>query len=177
MARERKGSRELCARAQSFQDRLGQALAALAGKWKCLHDDRADFPFHILAQHGAGAVQSGFHGLRLQFENLRGLLDIHPLDYASDENDAKRIGEFVDRVLDDVLNFTLCHGFFRVLGCGREGKLDDLASRVPGGSDVHSTVERRRRNRPKASLIAIRPSQVARLESPRKSCRCVNART
>ena len=33
--------------------------------------------------------------------------------------------QFVDGVLDDMLNFTLGHGFFRIVG-GGEGKLDDL---------------------------------------------------
>ena len=28
---------------------------------------------------------------------------------------AERLGQFVDRVLDDVLNFTLGHGFFRIV--------------------------------------------------------------
>ena len=48
-------------------------------------------------------------------ENLGGLLDIHALDHAGDEDDAEGFGQFVDRVLDDMLDFTLCHGFFRIV--------------------------------------------------------------
>src|SRR5258707_379205 len=107
-------------------ERLTEAVAALAGKRKRLHDHRADFLFDIVAQHGSGAVQSGFHGFRFQSENFRSLLDVHSLDHAGNEDDAKGFGEIVDGVLDDMLNFTLCHGFFRILGCGREGKLDNL---------------------------------------------------
>jgi hypothetical protein len=43
------------------------------------------------------------------------------------------------------------------------------ASSVPGGSDVHSTLARWRRRRPRASLMAIRPSQVEKLESHENS--------
>src|SRR5437899_2712401 len=158
MARERKGSRELCDEAEPFQNRLGQAFAALASKRKCLQHDRADFLFDIVAQHGAGAVQSGFHGLRFQFENFCSLLDVHSLDHAGDENDAKGLGEFVDGVLDDMLNLTLCHGFFRVLGCGREGKLDNLrlerSRRQRGPFDVRTLAAQ-----PAQSLVDCDPSK------------------
>src|SRR5437868_15407522 len=83
------------------QDHLGQPLAAPAGEWKGFHDHRTDLAFDIVAQHGAGAVQPGFHGLRLQSENLRGLLDRHPLDDAGDQTDAERFGEYVDLALAD----------------------------------------------------------------------------
>jgi len=68
MARERRGSRELCARAESFQDRLRQALAALAGKRKRLHDHRADFPFDIVVSimpATVGALGKGIRGRTL----------------------------------------------------------------------------------------------------------------
>src|SRR3954468_9128413 len=68
MEQRRERSRKLCGHAQSFQDRLGQPLAALAREWKGFQHDRADFPFHVLPQHGAGPVQPRLHGFRLQVE-------------------------------------------------------------------------------------------------------------
>ena len=49
-----------------------------------------------------------------QPEDLGGFLDVHPLDHAGDEDDAKGFGKVIDRVFDDVLNLALCHGLFRV---------------------------------------------------------------
>src|SRR5207302_8425547 len=72
------------------QDSLGQLFATSARERKRLHHDRADLVLDIVAQHGAGAVQPGLYGLRLQPENLRGLLDIHPLDHAGDDDQTKR---------------------------------------------------------------------------------------
>ena len=43
------------------------------------------------------------------------------------------------------------------------------ASRTPGGNDVHSTPGRWRRNRPKASFMAMRASHVARLKIAAKT--------
>jgi hypothetical protein len=51
------------------------------------------------------------------------------------------------------------------------------ASSAPCGNASSSTAGRRRRSRPSASFMAIRDSQVDRLESPRKLSRCVKART
>ena len=48
-----------------------------------------------------------------------------PSMHAGDEDETKRLRQFVDRMLDDMLDFTLGHGFFRIV-CGGEGKLDDL---------------------------------------------------
>src|ERR1700743_379292 len=74
--------KNLCRKTQSFQDRLGQPFAALAGERKCVHHDGTDLLLDIVAQHGASAVQAGLHGLRPEVEYLRGLLDIHSLDHA-----------------------------------------------------------------------------------------------
>ena len=70
-------------------------------------------------------MQPALHGLRLERENLGGLFHIHALDDAGDEDETKRLRQFVDGMLDDGLNFTLGHGFFRI-GGGGEGELDDL---------------------------------------------------
>ncbi len=70
-------------------------------------------------------MQPALHGFRLERENLGGLFHIHPLDHAGDEDETKRLRQFVDGVLDDSLNFALGHGFFRI-GGGGEGELDDL---------------------------------------------------
>jgi hypothetical protein len=43
-----------------------------------------------------------------------------------DEDDAKGLGQLVDRVLDDMLDFALGHGLFRIVWHYREGKLNDL---------------------------------------------------
>jgi hypothetical protein len=53
-------------------------------------------------------------GGQFQFENLRRLLDIHALNHAGDKDQPKRLEQFVDRVFDDTLDFTLSHGFFRI---------------------------------------------------------------
>ena len=71
-------------------------------------------------------MQPRLHGFGLKPENVGGLLDIQALDYAGDENEAERLGQLVDRALDDVLDFALRHGFFRIVGrCER--KPDDLS--------------------------------------------------
>jgi hypothetical protein len=88
MERGRKRSRKLCAQPESLQNSLGQAFAALAGERKGFHHHRADFLFHIVAQHGPRPVQPRLHGLRFQVEQFGGLLDIHSLDHAGDEDDA-----------------------------------------------------------------------------------------
>jgi hypothetical protein len=71
-------------------------------------------------------MQSRFHRFRLQPEKVSGFLDVHPLDHAGDEDDAKGLGQLIDRVFDDMLNFTLGHRFFRIVRGSRVGKLDDL---------------------------------------------------
>src|SRR5205085_12130585 len=87
---------------ETLQNRLGQPLASPAGKWKGFHHDRPNFLLDVVAQHGAGAMQSGFDGLRPELENCSRLLDIHSLDHAGDKNDAERLGKFIDRMFDDL---------------------------------------------------------------------------
>ena len=70
-------------------------------------------------------MQPALHRLRPERENFRSLFHVHALDDAGDEDDTECFRQFVDGVLDDGLNFTLGHGFFRI-GGGGEGELDDL---------------------------------------------------
>src|SRR5581483_4286002 len=104
---------------------FGQPFTSLAGKWKGFHRHGTDLALDIFTQYRAGAMQSRLHRLWLEVENLGGLLDIHAFDHARDEDETKRLGKLVDRALDDMLDFALSHGLFRV-GGNREGKLDDL---------------------------------------------------
>ena len=144
----------------SLQDHFGQALAALAGKRKRFHHHGSDFLLDVVAQDIAGAMQPGLHRLRLQTKDFGGFLDVHSLDHAGDEDDAKSFGKFIYRVLDDLLNFTLCHALFRV-GRGRKGKLDDLGLQ-----------DSRRQRRPfHACALATQPAQSLVHGDARQPCR------
>src|SRR5262245_32707120 len=101
--------------AEPRENGFGQPLAPATGEGERFHDHGADLAFHIVTQQVAGTVQAGLHRLRLQSENFRGLLDIHALDHAGDEDEPERLGEFIDRALDNMLDFTLGHGFFRIV--------------------------------------------------------------
>ncbi len=108
-----------------FSTAYGQALAAPAGERERIHHHRTDLLLDVLAQHGARTVQPRLHGLGLDAEQIGGLLDVHPLHDARDEDHAEDIRQFIDCAFDDALDFTLGHGPFRI-ACGRNGKLDDL---------------------------------------------------
>ena len=81
-------------------------------------------------------MQPGLDRLGPQSKYLGGLLDAHAFDDAGDEDDAIDFRQLVRGLLDELQELTLCHGLFRVVGLGREGKLNDL-----GGRPLH--LERR----------------------------------
>ena len=125
MERERKGSRNYAAKFSRFRTasvRRSQRLPANGNASITI----GPIFFSILSRSMARArcnlvfTVSGFNP-----ENLGGFLDVHPLDHTGDEDNAKGVGKVIDRVFDHNLNFTLCHGLFRV-GCSRKRKLDDL---------------------------------------------------
>src|SRR6185312_459659 len=135
-----------------FRDNaVGHALAAQVAERKGLAERRAE-PFHDRgAEQHAGAEEPGFHRLGLEAEDLRGFLDAHLLEQTSDDDPAKRRRQLVDRLLQHVPELVVGH---RPLGVG-------------GGNGI-TWSGRSRRSRSSAALTTMRPSQVLRLDSPRK---------
>ena len=90
-------SRNLAAKTESSYDRFGHAVATLACKGKCIHQDGTNLFTQLFTQEPPGAVEPCFDGLRRQIEEVRCLVNVHPLDHARYEYDAINLGQIFDR--------------------------------------------------------------------------------
>src|SRR5690349_10064654 len=109
------------------QHGLRHALAAPAVEREGIGEDRPDLLLQRIAQELSGAMQPGLDGLRLEVEQLGGLLDAHALDCARHQNRAKRVRQFVDRALQQRFDLALCDGPLGIGLSRGQRKRNDIA--------------------------------------------------
>lgn len=86
---------------------MGQPLAALSGKGKCVRQDRPDLPVEFRLDELPRPVEAGSHRLGPQGEKLRCFLHAHALDHARHEDGPVGIRQTVGHLLNQPHNFPL----------------------------------------------------------------------
>ena len=148
---------------------VAQSFAAPAGKGECVEQDRTDLRVEFRAHERPGAVQPRLDRLGPYAEQARRLLDAQPLDHPRDEDGPVKVGNPVRRPFDQLQYLPLRHCPFRVVGARVERERDDIGLPARIVLPQPAAFARRvLRKRPSASLMTMRESHVARVESPRK---------
>src|ERR1700704_2996528 len=89
----RKCSRKLFENGEPLQHGVGHALATPARERKRVHEHGADLLVQFIAHEPPCAMQPRLHCIRLNTEEVRGVLGAHALDHPRHEYNPKYLGE------------------------------------------------------------------------------------